>query len=57
MSRSKRGGKSPGYEWWNRRPGAGDTPNAKNKKIVHKIERAQARQDLYRKAQQDDVSD
>lgn len=50
MSRSKKGGKSPGYEFWSARPtnkhggGVGRT----YKKLTHQIERAQAKQELLK---------
>ena len=43
MSRTKKGSKSPGYDFWSRRPPgggcAGSGPEAK--KITHKAERAE----------------
>lgn len=44
MSRSKRGGKGPGYEYGSRRPDKAkfSKPGAKNKKITHKKERRAA---------------
>lgn len=39
MSKSKKGAKGPGYEYWSRRPGNIQTPGKSAKKITHKIER------------------
>jgi hypothetical protein len=40
MSRTNRGGKGPGYEYWSRRLGGAPIPGKFNKKRTHKIERA-----------------
>ena len=39
MSRSKKGAKAPGYEYWSRRPMAGSNPGSWAKQKTHKIER------------------
>lgn len=39
MSRSKRGGKAPGYEYWGTRPNRAGATGKKAKQITHKIER------------------
>ena len=39
MSRTKKGSKAPGYEYWSRRPMAGSSPCKAVKRIAHKIER------------------
>lgn len=41
MSRTQRGGKGPGYEYWSRRPGnqGGGAIGKIAKRITHKIER------------------
>ena len=41
MSRTRRGNKRPGYEYWGRRPCSGYHPSKENKTITHQIERAQ----------------
>ena len=41
MSRTKRGGKAPGYEYWSRRMGGAPLPGRFNKRRTHKIERQQ----------------
>lgn len=41
MSRSKSGSKSPGYDYWSRRPGSGMGYGKKVKKVTHKKERVQ----------------
>lgn len=43
MSRTKRGSKPPGYDYWSRRPMSGSRPSPSVKKTTHKIERAQSR--------------
>jgi hypothetical protein len=39
MSRTKKGAKGPGYEYWSKRPMAGQSPGKETKKLTHKIER------------------
>lgn len=39
MSRTKKGAKAPGYEYWGKRPMAGCSPGAWVKRKTHKIER------------------
>lgn len=39
MSRSKRGSKAPGYEFWSRRPCSGSGYGKYYKKFCHRIER------------------
>lgn len=39
MSRTKKGAKAPGYEYWSRRPMTGSAPCKWVKKLTHKIER------------------
>jgi hypothetical protein len=48
MSRTKKGKRSPGYEYWGKRPNSGCTPGKEDKKITHQIERAQAKQKLHK---------
>jgi len=45
MSRSKRGAKGPGYEYWTARPGnkQGGQPGKATKKATHKAERRLAK--------------
>ena len=49
MSRTKRGSKAPGFEYWGKRPGNkhGQTPGELSKKFTHKKER-QAAKNLMR---------
>jgi hypothetical protein len=42
MSKTKKGSKGVGYEHWGKRPGPRD-PGKENKKITHRIERAQTK--------------
>ena len=48
MSRSKRGEKGPGYDYWGKRPGnkGGQSPGADVKKRTHKTERRRAKKEL-----------
>jgi hypothetical protein len=46
MSKTKKGKKPPGYEYWSKRPNSVSSPGRKNKKITHRIERAQAKEKL-----------
>ena len=48
MSRSKTGSKSPGYEFWSRRPGSTGAIGKEAKVIIHRIERQRSKQ-LVRK--------
>ena len=41
MSRTKRGGKRPGYEYWSARPGSSRGVGAKATKATHRAERQQ----------------
>jgi len=44
MSRSKKKGKPPGYDFWGRRPLSGQGSGKKLKKWIHKIERLNNKQ-------------
>jgi hypothetical protein len=47
MSRTKKGSKGPGYEYWSRRPSKGITaPGKETKTITHRLERAAAKRKL-----------
>lgn len=48
MSRSKRKGKSPGFEYWGKRPGnkGGQTPGKGVKRKTHKAERREFKRQL-----------
>ena len=39
MSRTKKGAKAPGYEYWGKRPMSGSSPCKEVKTMTHKIER------------------
>ncbi len=44
MSRTKKGAKGSGYEYWSRRPAKGCVdPGKENKTITHRLERAAAK--------------
>jgi hypothetical protein len=40
VSRTRRGSKRPGYEYWGRQPCSGFNPSKEHKVIAHQIERA-----------------
>jgi hypothetical protein len=47
MSRTRKGAKGPGHEYWSRRPAKGCVnPGKKNKTITHRLERAAAKRQL-----------
>jgi hypothetical protein len=48
VSRTKKGGKGPGFEYWSRRPSKDNMPKPgkKSKAITHRIERAKAKRKL-----------
>lgn len=50
MSRSIKGSKGPGYEYWGKRPGkgayGGDGGSAFGKRLTHKAERQQGRRQV-----------
>lgn len=49
MSRTKKGSKSPGYDYWGKRALSGNCGYGPEvKKLTHKIERAQAKQALLK---------
>ena len=54
MSRTKKGSKPPGYEYWTRRPASGCVPGTGTKQLTHQIERAQGRQELHRELNRTD---
>lgn len=43
MSRTRKGSKGPGYEYWSRRPLCGEAPGKKTKRKTHRIERMEAK--------------
>ena len=50
MTRSRRGQRNLGDEYWSRRPLNGYSPSSENKRITHGIERAIARQEIMEAA-------
>lgn len=53
MSRSRKGNKPPGWEWWSKRPMSGSTPSQRRgssspttKQICRRIERARRKADV-----------
>lgn len=52
MSRTKKGKKGPGYEYWSKRPLTGFPPGRTTKKLTSGKERAAARK-IERKAKKD----
>lgn len=54
MSRSKKGGKSPGFEYWKSRlKRYGDQPGKDTKVLTHKVERRPAKTKLGKLAKDD----
>jgi len=45
MSRTKKGSKGPGYEFWSRRPNKGRDPGKDTKKNTHRLERKAGKQE------------
>lgn len=43
MSRSKKGSKGPGYDYWSRRPGSGMGHGPDVKEVTHRAERQEAK--------------
>lgn len=56
MSRTKKGKKSPGYDYWGKRPFSTSGYGPEIKKMTHKTERARAKQDLHKKTRKEDES-
>jgi hypothetical protein len=50
MSRTKKGSKGPGYEYWKSRLGGIEDPGAVTKKLTHKKERNRSRENVRRVA-------
>jgi hypothetical protein len=48
MSRTVKGAKGPGYEYWSRRPGnlGGSQPGSATKRVTTKLERAASKREL-----------
>lgn len=49
MSRTVRGGKAPGFEYWSKRPGNKSTyasVGSEQKKITHRLERREAQREI-----------
>lgn len=46
MSRTKKGKKAPGTDFWSRRPMSGRIANTFNKVMTHRIERRLAKKEL-----------
>lgn len=53
MSRTRKGSKPPGYEYWSARPLSGSPPGKAVKKMTHKIERQQNKRHARKEALQD----
>lgn len=51
MSRTKKGSKGPGYEYWKSRMGGIEDPGAETKKFTHKKERSRAKSKVRRVAE------
>lgn len=56
MSRTKRGGKGPGYEYWSRRcPTFFLDPGKESKRLTKRYERRQAKADIERQLEEDNT--
>ena len=53
MSRTRKGSKGPGYEYWSKRPMAGMNPGAETKRMTHKLERIEAKDQIKEQLQDD----
>jgi hypothetical protein len=55
VSKTKKGKKSPGFDYWGKRALSGNCGfGPEVKKLTHKKERAQAKQDLHKKKKEKD---
>lgn len=52
MSKTKKGSKGPGFEYWSKRPYAGESPGKKTKKRTHKKERLDNKKELKQEVDQ-----
>ncbi len=57
MSRSQKGSKGPGYEYWSRRPMAGMNPGAETKRLTHKLERLEAKDEIKEQIEENTMTD
>lgn len=48
MSRTNKGSKGCGYEYWGRRPGKSTVPGKDTKRFTHRIERQEGKQEATR---------
>lgn len=48
MSRTKKGAKGPGYEYWSKRPNSVSSPGRISKTITKRKERAENKQAIHR---------
>lgn len=46
MSRTKKGNKPPGYDYWSKRPLSGSSPSKFIKTKTHRIERQKAKEEI-----------
>ena len=51
MSRTRKGSKPPGYEFWSKRPAGQGGRGAYAKKITHKVERLDGKTDTRQEAE------
>lgn len=54
MSRTKKGAKSPGYDFWSRRPHSGDGYGPVVKQLTHRVERQRARDEVRQQLKEKD---
>jgi hypothetical protein len=50
MSRTRKGAKGPGHEYWGKRRGGGFDPGRDSKRAIHGLERADAKEEVRAQA-------
>ena len=46
MARTTKGSKGPGHDYWSRRPMSGSAPGKETKRLTHKLERIEAKDQI-----------
>ena len=50
MSRTKKGKKGPGYDYWSRRPTPITSPGRASKKLTHRLERIEGKKKIKKES-------
>jgi hypothetical protein len=50
MSKTKKGAKGPGFEYWSKRPNSMSQPGKASKKVTHKKERGQSKKAIKKES-------